>query len=523
MNRKMSLLDDKFSRNAIGIARRSDIRQQHNASIETQSEEIKLRATSEGYNIVEIFIDDANSAYHKIVTRRKAMTDLLEAALSEDLNIEAIFFYEESRVSRQFYDFTLFIHDVIKKEKPNTKFFSTCTLGEWDPYKVESIIKFATAASESVTKSRRAKDGQKNALSKKERPGSNTPFGYKLHFPYIAGIDEHPNKIKGEQILHSEAATIVLFIFYLASWGHSQQSIADLLNEAGTTSPKGKEWSSGTIDYILDNDQYLGHLPWNIRVSRNTSRKKQRGEYDLVFNHHEPIINVRLWNITHQTIELHKQNGKNNNSPFFLRGLLYCQKCNQSLISKNETPKNSKHTYLVYRCSSCKNKLVMEEIHNEILKELSSKWYVTLAQMEYNISKLITKRKLKIEEHRDSIRNQLREIALKEEFLINSPEKVAQNSDWDFILSISKSKLSRDLFKANTFIEHIELLAEGLHSNQIFSLLKLNKLKSPEIRTLQLTLFKKIEVDFENGKLLFIDYKLAPYSEIDQYFETINE
>ncbi|PZX07406.1 resolvase-like protein [Psychrobacillus insolitus] len=519
----MSLLVDNFSKNAIGIARRSDIKQKHNASIETQSEEIRLRATSEGFNIVEVFIDDANSAYHQVVTSRKAMTDLLEAALSEDLNIEAIFFYEESRVSRQFYDFTLFIHDVIKRDKPYMKFFSTCTFGEWDPYKVESIIKFATAASESVAKSRRAKDGQKNALSKKDRPGSKIPFGYKLHFPYLAETDENPNNIKGEQILHPDSARIVLFIFHLSSWGHSQQSIANLLNEAGITSPEGKVWSSGTIDYILDNDQYLGHLSWNIRVSRNTSRKKQRGEYDLIFNHHEPIISVHLWNITHQTIELHKRNGKNNSSPFLLRGLLHCQKCNQSLVSKNETPKNSKHSYLVYRCPSCKKKLILDEIHNEILKELSSKWYVMLENLEHTLAKLMTKGKSKIEEHRNSIKNQLQEITLNEEFLINDPEKVNQNSDWDFILSISKSKLNREIFKANTFIEHINLLTDGFHSNQIFTLLKLNNLQNPELRTLLLTLFKKIDVDFENGKLLYVDYKLAPFSEIDLYYESIKE
>ncbi|UQZ74820.1 hypothetical protein C2I17_09715 [Niallia circulans] len=523
LNEKMSPINEKLLKDAIGIARRSDIKQQHNASIETQSEEIRLRAAREGYRIVEIYIDDANSAYHKVVTRRKAMTDLLDAALSQDLNIEAVFFYEESRVSRQFFDFTLFIHDVIKREKPHMKFFSTCTFGEWDPYKVESIIKFATAASESVSKSRRAKDGQKNALSKKERPGSNTPYGYKLYFLNAEGIDNNPNHIKGEQVLYPDAAMIVLFIFYLASWGHSQKSIADLLNEAGITSPKGKEWSSGTIDYILDNDQYLGHLPWNIRVSRNTSRKKQRGEYDLIFHHHEPIINVNLWNITHQTIELHKRNGKNNSSPFFLRGLLCCQKCNNSLIPKNETPKNSKQNYLVYRCPTCKNRLVMEDIHDVILKELSSKWYVMLAQMEQNIAKLITKRKSKVEEHRNSIMNQLQEINFKEDFLVNSPEKITQNCEWDFILSISKSKLNRELSKANIFIEHINLLVEGHHSNNLFSLLKLNNLKKSELRTLMLTLFKKINIDFENGKLLYVDYKLAPFAEIDQYFETINQ
>lgn len=51
--------------------------------------------------------------------------------------------------------------------------------------------------------------------------------------------------------------------------------------------------------------------------------KKQRGEYDLIYNHHEAIISTMLWNLTHQTIHLHKENGKNNDTPFFLRDVLF--------------------------------------------------------------------------------------------------------------------------------------------------------------------------------------------------------
>jgi len=372
----MSPVNKKFLKDAIGIARVSYKDQLLNASIETQSEEIRLRAEKEGYNIVEVFVDGANSAYHKVVTKRQAMNDLLEATLSADQNIEAIFFYEESRLSRQFYDFTLFIYDVIKREKPQVKFFSTLHRGEWDPYDLLSVVNFATAANHAVTLSRRAKDAQKTVLSKQERPGSPTPYGYKLRYSLSADENEKPSrKEKGEQIIDEGPATIVLFIFYLSSWGHSQRTIADLLNAANIPSPEGKTWSSGTIDYILDNDQYLGHLPWNIRSSRNTSRKRQRGEYDLIFNHHDPIISVSLWNMAHQTIDLHIQNGKNNNTIFFLRGLLFCKQCKEALITKNETPQNAKKSYLVYRCPSCKNKLEMSDIHDVILNEVSSKWY----------------------------------------------------------------------------------------------------------------------------------------------------
>jgi len=504
---------------AIGIARRSDIKQQQNASIETQSEEIQSRAKLEGYEVIEIFIDDANSAYHKLVTARKAMNDLLEAALAEELNVEAIFFYEESRLSRQFYDFTLFIHDIIKQQKPHIKFFSTCTLGEWDPYNLMSVMKFAHAAKESSMKSTRAIDGQNRVLRNQERPGSKVPYGYKLVYP--STDQESLSKIKGEQIIHPETSQIVKFIFHLASWGHSQQSIADLLNEASISSPRGKCWNSGTIDYILYNDQYLGHLPWNIRKSRNTTRKKQRGEYDLIYNHHEPIINVHLWQMTHQTIELHKQNGKNNSSHFVLRGILYCKKCDQSLIAKNETPKGSKRSYLVYRCPTCRQRLSADDIHNEMQKELSAKFLTTLAIMENNtLAALITKRQLKIIEHRDAISTKLKEIQFKEEFLMNQPEK-ASISNWHSISSIGELKLKRDLDKANTYIEHINLFLEGIQSNQALSLLNLESLSNIELRTLILVLFKRITVDFDNGRLLYVDYRLTPFTQIDRYLETV--
>src|SRR5699024_5927512 len=114
LRRMLKMLPNEISiKFGVGIVRRSDVKQKNNASLETQYEEIRARAKMEGYHIVKIFVDDANSAYHNTVTERKAMNDLLEMTLSDESNIEAVFFYEESRVSRQFYDFTLYVHDAI--------------------------------------------------------------------------------------------------------------------------------------------------------------------------------------------------------------------------------------------------------------------------------------------------------------------------------------------------------------------------------------------------------------------------
>lgn len=519
----MTKIIKTFLKLAVAIVRVSSANQLLNASIETQIEEIRIRAEKEGYKIVEVFVDGGNSAYHKVATKRQAINDLIEATLSEEQNIEAVFFYEESRLSRQFYDFTLFVYDVIKKEKPHVKFFSTLQPEEWNPYNISSVINFATAANQSVTLSRRIKDAQKTVLSKQERPGSAVPFGYKLHYPYSPDEHETSRREKGEQVIDDGPATIVSFIFYLASWGHSQRTISDLLNAAQIPSPNGKSWSSGTIDYILDNDHYLGHLPWNIRSSRNTNRKKQRGEYDLIFNHHEPIINANLWNLTHQAIELHKNNGKNNNSNFFLRGILSCKDCGETLITKNETPRNAKKSYLVYRCPSCKNKLELIDVHNVVLHEISSKWVFTITQIKDSIGSLLNRRKKKIVDYRDSIKEQIKVITLKQELITHSTESINNKEcDWDFILSVSKSKLKRELHKANSFLEHIDLIDNNLISNEIFTLMDPAKLQNAEIRTLLLTLFKRIDIDFSNEKLLYVEYKLAPFTAIEQYLDYID-
>lgn len=180
---------------------------------------------------------------------------------------------------------------------------------------------------------------------------------------------------------------------------------------------------------------------------------------------------------------------------------------------------------MIYRCPLCKNSIDAEEVHSEIMKELTSKWFILLSKMNHEIANLLAKRKTKLVHYRDTVQQQLKEINVKRDSLYHSPEDVYNSSEWDFILSVSKSKIKDDLFKANSFIEQIEALEKDLQSNQLFAFfekMEINKLKNPEIRTIFLTLFKRISIDFENGNLVFVNYQLAPFTEIDQYLESIN-
>lgn len=500
----------EVNKNAVAILRRSDIKQKENLSFEIQESEISDRAAREGYQIVEFLKDDGISAYHKTVSQRKGMQDLLNMVLNDRYQIEAVFFYDESRLTRQFDDFTLFIYKEIKEQKPYVKFFSTAQQDEWDPYYIVSVINLANASQESNQKSSRAKDAQKNLLKHNTRPGSILPFGY--------------SKDESDKQVPNEFASVVKFIFYLTAWGHSQDKISSLLNKADIRSPQNKIWSRTSIDYIINNDQYLGHLPWNIRVNRNTSRKKQSGEFDLISNHHEPIVPLLLWHLAHQTIEMHKQSGKNNETPFLLRDILYCNSCEQKLSAKDNTPARSTKKYLIYKCSLCKSKIDIDQIHSTIIDEVHSKWSIKLAKMNNEIKNLLSKRVKKIEHFRDQLNDQLTMVKYKHEMLYNLESDLENTHHWDFIINVAEHKLSKQIQEANRFIEQISLLLQNQNFNELFSTVETSNImnfKNAELRTLLLTLFKKIIIDFDNNNHTSIEYKLSPFPEIEHYLEKI--
>ncbi|MBM7571567.1 DNA invertase Pin-like site-specific DNA recombinase [Aquibacillus albus] len=487
---------------AIGIVRRSSLNQKENLSFEIQEQEILTRARMEGYELIEIIKEDAESSYHKNVKQRSGMQELLTKVLDDTLGIEAVFFYDESRITRQFDDFTLYIYRPIKFEKPYVKFFSTEYIGEWDPYDLLTTLKLANAAEESIKKSMRAKDAQKTLLKEGKRPGSKIPFGY--------SYDED-----GE-ITPDRNAQIVRYIFSLAAYGHAEDIIANHLNDVEIPSPKGKKWTGKTIDYILNNQFYLGHLSWNIAVSRNTSRRKQRGEYDLLQNHHEEIISATLWYLAHQVIELHKRQGKNNNTPFLIRNLLYCNSCNVALQSKDYTPSKSKKKYWVYRCPSCKSKIEATSLQDTILNDLYSKWDMKLATMKDDGKKMLSQRTKTLTTQLNHVKEQIRHIETSEKYLAESNS--TNGHQWDFVLNTAKTMLIDQQTRFTNALENIDAITSDPNFDELMNQLLETNIQSftnPEIRTIMLLFFKQIKIDFEQEHNIYVEYDLCPFTDID--------
>ena len=144
--------------------------------------------------------------------------------------------------------------------------------------------------------------------------GSKVPYGYNR--------SNAPNHLP---VINPETAPIVKRIFDMRLQGMSSNKIAKLLNEEKIPSPaeyyyQQREdddpiwhqhlWGRTTVDHILQNPMYLGHMVQlkQTTVSHKNHQKvmKDESEWAVVENTHEPIITQEIWDRCREIDAEHK-------------------------------------------------------------------------------------------------------------------------------------------------------------------------------------------------------------------------
>lgn len=482
-------------------------------SLEIQLREIIARAKIEGFQIIILFVDQATSAYHKPAQQRLEMMNMKNFILSNE-NVCATIFYEESRVSRLIEDFALYILGPIREVRPNFVVFSTKLEGEWDENNPFVQAKLAFAHEEAEVKSEKGYDFHKSVVIKSptpQRPGSRNPFGYEN------------TTLKANDISTNEYAEIVVLIFYLYSFGYSDKKIAELLNAAQIPPPSlcaKKGWADSSVRYILCNYWYIGNLAWFTRTSYHNSKKKPIDESFLLENHHEALIGPNLWNIT-QYFRNYKKNKDRMNSPFILRDIVVCEKCNQLLDTKNATPAKSAKKYLYYTCPNCKEKILMEELQQIVLNDFSSRWS---RELKYYLDKakkilqtwdkvlndqiLVTKAQL------DALKYNYSMLKKDIEFYEDIKES------FDFQIDATE-KLKQQYYETK---EQISSLMNDPTITELLSRFKndIQEYSFEEQRSLILLSIQKISIDFNKENQVSIEYRLTPFVDIENLINSFN-
>ena len=167
-------------------------------------------------------------------------------------------------------------------------------------------------------------------------------------------------------MIDEEAAPIVRRIFELYVSGISPKNIADILNAEGIPSPgqyayeklghKGRPnemrlWCEVSIRYMVNNIMYLGHLAQlqetTISYKNHKRCAKDKKDWIVVHNNHEPIISQELWDKA-QERQKHMAQGRRTKTGFVhpLSGFLVCADCgNKMKMSGHLNKKKTAYTY----------------------------------------------------------------------------------------------------------------------------------------------------------------------------------
>ncbi|MFS0865341.1 recombinase family protein [Fredinandcohnia sp. 179-A 10B2 NHS] len=496
-----------------GYVRWSDDSQTLGHSLEIQESVIISRAKLEGYQVVVLFIDEATSAYHTPAQKRKIMLNMKHYVLSNS-NVTAVIFYEESRVTRLIEDFVLNILGPIKSARPNFIVYSTQIDGEWDENNPYVQAKLAYAHEEVVNKSQRGYDYHKSVIKDShnpQRPGSRNPFGY------------DKTTLKDDEIEPNEYSVLVIFIFYLYSFGYSDKKIAKLLDKASIPPPSvdAKGWSDSSIRYILSNYWYIGDLAWFARTSYHISKKKPMNEIEFFKNHHDALIGPNLWNITRFFREF-KQDKDRMNSPFILRHIVFCETCGKRLVAKNATPAKSTKKYNYYRCPECKNKIKMEDLHQIIISDFSSRWTRELKHYLDKAKKILHVWKSTLNAKLSNSRKKLETLKY-DLSMLKEDHKYYPELKESFELQLVAIETQKQQYL--TVKEEVDY---QLKDNMLYELLgrfkqDISSYTFEEQRSLLLLAVEKISINFDANNQTTIGYRLTPFVDIENMINSLDD
>lgn len=197
-------------------------------------------------------------------------------------------------------------------------------------------------------------------------PWNGTVFGYRI--------------VNGRYVIVPHEAEIIRCIYnwYLSGMGY--MTITDKLNSMGLKTRSGNEWSTTSVQWILQNYSYTGNLLLQTTFSESYITKKQhRNTGEMPMYHaegaHDPIVSKETFDaVQHEkeqrAIEFQRTGTQNLTD---LSGKVFCGICGKRCRRK------SRHNKFVWLCGTynlkgkkaCPAKAVPEEILLEIIAEIN--------------------------------------------------------------------------------------------------------------------------------------------------------
>lgn len=247
-------------------ARVSSERQaERDLSIPAQLSALREYALAQGHEVIQEFIDEAESAQS---ADRPAFQQMIALAKQRPPSFEAILVWKLSRFARNREDAVIY-KGLLRRQGVQlisiTEPTDDTPTGRLLEGFLEVMDEFYSAnlGAEVVR-------GMREAASRGQLVGGQVPVGYRK--------TEATNGANDQVHLEPdpEWAPVVRRIFHLCADEHlSLRHIGKKLMAEGLPTPTGGTWSSSTLRHILSNELYLGHMVWNRHDRRGKGHRKR--------------------------------------------------------------------------------------------------------------------------------------------------------------------------------------------------------------------------------------------------------
>lgn len=330
---------------------KDDERQGESLSIENQRRVLRKYAEDNGFEIYDEYIDDGMSG---TTFERPQVQRLLDDAKTGVIN--TIIVKDLSRFGRNYIEVGQYVDYVF----PSFGIRFIAIQDNVDTANRDSNAMEMMPIMNVFNEWHAANTSKKLRAVKKSNALAGKYNGAKVVYGYIKSNDE-----KYTPIIDEEVAPIVRRIFEMSASGISTKDIAATLTLEGIPSPRqyafeklgfskreDREhgiWCPTTISLMLKNMMYIGHLP-QLKSScvsyKNHKRyKKDKSEWVISYNNHEPIISQELWDKVQERMQSFSR-GRKTKIGFThpLSGFLMCADCGCKM-KMNTTVHGTKRSY----------------------------------------------------------------------------------------------------------------------------------------------------------------------------------
>jgi DNA invertase Pin-like site-specific DNA recombinase len=217
-------------------------------SLDAQLKRLEAYCRSRGWTPVDRFVDEGCSGRNTDRPEYKRMMESMD-------EWDVLLVLKMDRIHRNSVNFAMMMDKLRKNGKEfnsvHEKFDTTTAMGR---FVMDTMQRIAQLESEQIGE--RVKMGMtRKAMSGKGTLGSGHPYGY--------SYDDGNLKIDLDEALTVRA----IYNLYMKKLSVSE--IARTLNDADIPAKKGGAWNRQSIDGILKNPLYSGHLSWNGITRKN--------------------------------------------------------------------------------------------------------------------------------------------------------------------------------------------------------------------------------------------------------------